>query len=184
MINTNKQIVTAISQPIYQYTASFFNDTLQENMDEAQFEIIQQVQGLGIQYNSDTEGRISYFYVNIGDKRLFVYQASSVMFLSGVVAEGALAITNEDGTQMNGAILGNAGSIFLAKFCATLVQQYAAKSEEIGNDPSEFNQEAYSGALTETLAAYAHVDANQYGRLLVMKQVLGALSEDERLTDE
>ena len=43
MINTNKQIVMALSQPISQFTASFFNDTLQGNMDEAQFELIQQV---------------------------------------------------------------------------------------------------------------------------------------------
>ena len=139
MINTNKQIVIALSQPISQFTASFFNETLQGNMDETQFELVQQVQGLGIQYNSDNEGRISYFYVQIGDKRLLVYQASAVMFMSAVCPDGALAVTNEDGVQMNGAILGNAGAIFLAGFCANLAQQFAAKCEEIGADPSEFN---------------------------------------------
>ena len=108
-------------------------------MDEAQFELVQQVQGLGIQYNSDNEGRISYFYVQIGDKRLLVYQASSVMFMSGVVPDGSLAVTNEDGVQMNGAILGNAGAIFIAGFCANLAQQFAVKCEEIGADPAEFN---------------------------------------------
>ena len=106
------------------------------------------------------------------------------MFQSGVVAEGALAIVNEDGAQMNGAILGNAGSIFLAKFCATLAQQFVAKSEENGTDSAEFNQDAFNAALTETLAAYAHIDASQFGRLLCMKQILGTLSEEGRLTDE
>ena len=61
---------------------------------------------------------------------------------------------------MNGPILGNEGAIFLAGFCANLANVFASKAEELGSDPSEFNQEAYSAALTETLIAYAHIDCN------------------------
>ena len=66
-------------------------------MSEEQFERVQQVQGLGIQYNSDNEGRISYFFVQIGDRRLLVYQASAVMFMSATTPDGALAVINDDG---------------------------------------------------------------------------------------
>ena len=59
---------------------------------------------------------------------------------------------------MNGPILGNAGAIFLAGFCANLAKVFASKAEELRSDKSEFNQDAFSGALTETLKAYAHTD--------------------------
>ena len=42
------------------------------------------------------------------------------MFMSATIPDGALAVTNDDGVQMNGPILGNAGAIFLAGFCAAL----------------------------------------------------------------
>ena len=59
---------------------------------------------------------------------------------------------------MNGPILGNAGAIFIAGFCARLAEIFGSKAEELGSDPSEFNQEAFSAALTEALTEYAHMD--------------------------
>ena len=57
--------------------------------------------------------------MQLGDKRVPVYQPSTIMFNSAVVPDGDLVILVDD-VQMNGNILGHAGSIFLAKFCACL----------------------------------------------------------------
>ena len=73
LISSKKQIVFSLSWPIAQFTASHFSEMLGENLDEEEKELVQQVQGVGIQYISDPFGRITYFYVSLGDKRLPVY---------------------------------------------------------------------------------------------------------------
>ena len=105
------------------------------------------------------------------------------MFNSAVVPDGDLVILVDD-VQMNGQILGHAGSLFLAKFCACLATQYNAQVEELGCEPSEFNVDAYNAALTEALKAYACLNATQYGKLLTMKATLASFTEEGRLSDD
>lgn len=92
MISTNKQIVQSLSWPIAQFTAQHYANQLEENLEEREKELVQQVQGAGIQYISDAYGRITYFYVQLGDKRLPVYQPTTIEFMSGVSPDGDLAI--------------------------------------------------------------------------------------------
>ena len=80
------------------------------------------------------------------------------MFNSAVAPDGDLAI-EVDEALMNGQILGHGGAMFLAKFSACLATQYNAQVEELGAEPSEFNVDAYNAALTESLKAYAPIDA-------------------------
>ncbi len=99
------------------------------------------------------------------------------MFNSSVNPDGDLAI-NTDSGQENGSILGQQGALFLAKFCACLGTQYNAQVEALGAEPSEFSVDAYNAALTEALKAYAPVDAQQYGKLLALKNSLASFTEE------
>lgn len=77
-----------------------------------------------MQYQQDTYGRITYFYVQLGSKKLPVYQPSTVMFHAAVIDDGDLAILDEDGMAKRSELLGLDGAIFLAKFCAHLGNAY------------------------------------------------------------
>ena len=81
-------------------------------------------------------GRVTYFYAQIGDKKLPVYQPGTIMFETGVLNFGELAIhpDGEENQQSNGAVLGDQCALFLAKFIATLILTYNENLEMFGND--------------------------------------------------
>ena len=76
----------------------------------------------------DSYGRVTYYYVKLGDKNIPVYQPGTIMFECGVVKESDLNVTAH-GSQQNGAILGNGCAIFLCKFLCRLVNCYNSLAE-------------------------------------------------------
>jgi len=54
----------------------------------------------------------------------------------------------------------------------------------MGADAEEFNAEAYSEALSESLKAYALADAMTFGKLLTLRTPLAALMEEGKLTEQ
>ena len=77
----------------------------------------------------DTYGRVTYYYCKLGDKNMPLYQPGTLMFETGIVSDGNLAVTAH-GSQQNGAILGNGCAIFLCKFMTRLAMSYNALAEE------------------------------------------------------
>ena len=66
----------------------------------------------------DPYGRVTYFYVMLGDTLLPIYQPGSVMFETAIQKESELSVV-AGGSQQNGAILGNGCALFLSKFPLT-----------------------------------------------------------------
>lgn len=97
------------------------------------------------------------------------------------------------GSQQNGAILGNGCALFLTRFTTSLVLKYNELLEEVvksemiqsmGNpEPTTFNNEVYSDALTEVLQSMAEEDMAEHGRLLCMKEVLTDMSTNKKLSE-
>ena len=75
------------------------------------------------------------------------------MFETGVLNFGDLAIIHEEeGNQVNGAVLGDQCALFLARFLAQLIISYNETMEQLGLEAEgPIDQEAYSTAITATL---------------------------------
>ena len=142
VVNSNKQMVQAMSQPIALVNKEFFRQKQQEKLDEELREFIKQVNTRkGEKPIVDSYGRVTYYYACLGDKRIPVYQPGTIMFECGVVSDSELAI-EAHGSQQNGAILGNGCAIFLCKFIARLIIAYNEKcgEAEIASDGAIDNE--------------------------------------------
>ena len=102
------------------------------------------------------------------------------MFESGVVNESPLNVTAH-GSQQNGAILGNGCALFLCKFVAKLVCNYETEKNMRHLKKTTLVNECYQQALCNTLTELAEEDKNEHGRLIVMKEALVSLMEEEKL---
>ena len=71
----------------------------------------------------DSFGRVTFFYIYLGNEKLPIYQPGAVMFESAVKSDSDIVVKTANG-QQNGPILGNGCAIFLAKFLSKLVQRY------------------------------------------------------------
>ena len=91
----------------------------------------------------DSYGRVTYFYCQLGNKKIPIYQPGTIMFECGVTDDSELVV-EAHGSQQNGAILGNGCAVFLAKFVTRLIEEYETRCEEAGVDPSdEIDNEVY-----------------------------------------
>ena len=63
--------------------------------------------------------------MQLGNKKLPVYQPSTVMFHAAVIDDGDLAIKDDYGSAKRSELLGLEGAIFLAKFSANVANLYA-----------------------------------------------------------
>ena len=79
-------------------------------------------------------------------------------------------------------MLGIKDCLFIAKFLAELSISYKAKIQE--ELKSDFNENAYSEAVTETLRAFCAEDARQHGRLLALRNRLSKLKSNNMLEIE
>lgn len=132
----------------------------------------------------DGYGRVTYYYIKLGDKNVPVYQPGTIMFECGVEKNSELAVVAH-GSQQNGAILGNGCAVFLCKFLAKLVINYEGLAEEYGVDVrGELNNNLYKSALTDTLISSCKEDATEHGRLLALKRILTDLTEEKQLDDQ
>ena len=129
----------------------------------------------------DRFGRVTYYYAELADRRIWLYQPGTIMFESGV-KDGELKICS-GGSQQNGGILGNGCAAFLCKFTATLICKYEKIKAAEGKTASGLIAKVYSDALTATLIELAFEDYSQHGRLLVMKDQTISIA-DEELTDK
>lgn len=128
---------------------------------------------------SDSYGRCTFFVIKLAQHSLPVYQPGTVAFESGK-KPGEMAILH-NGVQANGPLLGNHGSIFLAKFVAQLVTEY--KAECFGaavNRDGDLNHELYLDALKIVLTKNALEDTRNHGRLQVLKESLLSLLTNEQ----
>ena len=87
--------------------------------------LVKQVHDAGSQYLVDEYGRVTCFYVNLGNRRFPVYQPATLMFESSVQENGDLCILKQ-GFQCNGTILLITGALFLARFTANLALIYSS----------------------------------------------------------
>ena len=121
VVNSNRQMVQAMSQPIALVNKEFFKTKLREKLDPELMAYIQCVNTRkGQRPIVDSYGRVTYYYVKLGNQKIPVYQPGTIMFECGVVKDGELVV-EAHGSQQNGAILGNGCAIFLCKFMARLI---------------------------------------------------------------
>lgn len=125
---------------------------------------------------------MTYFWVQLGPKKLPVYQQATIMFKFAVVDDGDLEIKN--GAVHNSSVLGAKGSVFLAKFCAALSANYEKLIVDNMKDQEQWHQDMYELALIDALKVFTYEDATMYGKLGEMKPALMYLSEDGKLPAE
>ena len=174
-----------MSQPIALVNKPFFKSRLDQKLDA---DVVERVNVVNTRKGErpivDSYGRVTYFYARLGNKKIPIYQPGTIMFESGVIPTGELAV-EAHGSQQNGAILGNGCAIFLCKFIASLIKQYEELCEGKGHElDSEMCEESYKAALTKVLSHCAVEDMKEHGRLLCMKEVLCDIVSDKKLSDE
>lgn len=127
----------------------------------------------------DDYGRVTFFYVELGDQKLPIYQPGSVMFESSVKPDTDSAVV-AGGSQQNGAILGNGCAIFLAKFLTKLVLKYNELSACNGHDSKRpINKAIYKVSLETILLDLSLEDMREHGRLLALKEKLVGLVDEQ-----
>ena len=86
VVNSNRQMVQAMSQPIALVNKEFFKQKLADKLDEELQEYILQVNTRkGEKPIVDSYGRVTYYYARLGDKKIPVYQPGTIMFECGVI---------------------------------------------------------------------------------------------------
>jgi len=74
VVNANRQMITAMSQPLALVNKTYFLSQLKANMDGDLLEQIQQVDLANKEQPlCDNYGRVTYFYAQLADKRIPVY---------------------------------------------------------------------------------------------------------------
>ena len=126
---------------------------------------------------------MTYFWVQLGPKKLPVYQQATIMFKFGLKDGGDLVI-GKGGAAPNSSVLGAKGSVFLAKFCAALSANYESEINDNKLDPDQWHQDKYIDALINALKAFTYDDATKYGKIGEMKPALMELSDDGQLPPE
>ena len=169
-----------MSQPIALVNKEFFKQKLKDKLDPELQEYIKSINTRkGEKPIVDNYGRVTYYYAQLGDKKVPVYQPGTIMFECGVVADSDLAV-EAHGSQQNGAILGNGCAVFLCKFMARLIQCYEATSLDNEIDyTGPVHQECYKMSLTKTLQQCCLEDVKEHGRLLALKDILASLTESK-----
>ena len=119
----------------------------------------------------DEYGRVTCFYVRLGNRRFPVYQPGTIMFESSVQETGDLCVLKQ-GFQCNGTVLMITGALFLARFSASLALIYNDRVSKESLNPEEFHPGCFDEALTEALTQDAYENMLNYGRLLVLKSQL------------
>ena len=175
VVSTNRDQVTALSKKVAFANRTFFREKLEQNLDADTRERIKEIPEGEYPY-IDRYGRVTYFYAQLADKRVLIYQPGTIMFESGV-RDGVLGV-HSGGDQQNGAILGNGCATFLCRFVATLTMKYEKRA---GND--KLDEDVYREVLTNTIKDFALEDASCHGRLLVMLEEPVGLTSDGKLSD-
>ena len=175
----NRMMVSAYSKPMAQMNRMCFRNKIKQKLDDQYKPFIVEIEK-GKQPIVDSYGRATYFFCKLGRKRIPIYQPGTFMFESGVVNESPLNVTAH-GSQQNGAILGNGCAIFLCKFVAKLCQNYDQEMSMRHCTKTCLQNDCYHQALTDTLTELAYEDKEEHGRLIVMKEALVSLMEEENL---
>ena len=93
VVNSNKSMVQAMSQPIALVNKEFFKQKLMDKLDPELQPYIKSVNTRkGEKPIVDNYGRVTYYYAELGDKRVPVYQPGTIMFECGVVSESDLVV--------------------------------------------------------------------------------------------
>ncbi|CAF4334144.1 unnamed protein product [Rotaria sp. Silwood2] len=107
----------------------------------------------------------------IGPHIILLYQPGTPTFISSVDDKCDLVVCH-DNCQQNGAILGRGCACFLAKFMASLSQQYQYSCTQQMVDSNNFHPSLYAKALDMCLQNFASEDMDAHGRLLEIKDLL------------
>lgn len=82
-----------MSQPIALVNKEFFKQKLMDKLDSELHQYINSVNTRkGEKPIVDNYGRVTYYYAQLGDKRVPVYQPGTIMFECGVVNDSDLAV--------------------------------------------------------------------------------------------
>ena len=93
VVNANKQMVQTMAMNIALANKEFFKSKLLEKLDEDLQPIVRQVNPRkGQRPLVDTYGRVTYYYIRLGDKNVPVYQPGTIMFECGVVSDSELCV--------------------------------------------------------------------------------------------
>ena len=93
VVNSNRQMVQAMSQPIALVNKEFFKQKLADKLDEELQPYINQVNTRkGEKPIVDSYGRVTYYYARLGDKKIPVYQPGTIMFECGVISDSSLKV--------------------------------------------------------------------------------------------
>ena len=122
IVSANVNIVQQISYPIASSNAEHFRELVDTTFDTETAKLIKQVSGSS-NFLVDEFGRVTCFYIKLGNRRFPVYQPATLMFESSVQENGDLCI-KVDGFQKNGTILEITGALWLARFSANLATDY------------------------------------------------------------
>ena len=78
---------------------------------------------------------MSYFYVQLGDKKLQLFHPGRIAFVTDVTSTSELAVLDAEGRQQNGTIFSINSTLLYAKILARLAINYNTKAQEIGLGP-------------------------------------------------
>ena len=148
----SKKIIYIISKFINSLTYEDFNNDLGD------LQFIKTTQK-GIE---DTKfGRVSNFFIRVGQYKIPVFQPGSTMFISGIKRDCEFSTFNEENEQQNSPFLSSKGAIFLANFLKNLSSNFQKSCIEDKKDCGDFCQNTYKKCLIEALESFSDVDSHQ-----------------------
>jgi len=118
-------VTNFFSKPIANVNRRFFKKKLDTLLDAQHRPYIVEIEK-GQDPFEDKYGRVTFFFCQLANTKVPIFQPGTVMFESAVVSTSTLTV-HAKGSQQNGPILGNGCALFLAKFMACLIRLYDEK---------------------------------------------------------
>ena len=93
MYKANKDVVTELSTKVALANRPCFRAKLNENLSAEELGHIREVDPKkGEEPHIDVYGRVTYFYTQLSNRKIWLYQPGTIMFESGVGPSGDLAV--------------------------------------------------------------------------------------------